>query len=164
MTTLVRFNDRLERLEVLCCQALVSALVAVVFFQVLARFVLHWEVLWTLEAAILCFVWTILLGSAIGVRRGLHYTVDLLPRSHPLALAARHAGILILSLVFAVAGTILAASEWKRFSQPSMIRITFFVACIPVMGASSVLFSLERILEDLGRRAGGTGGSVPGDV
>ncbi len=138
----------IERLEVWLCQILVIALIGVVFLQVLARFVFHWEVLWTLEAAIFCFVWTIMLGSSIAVRRGLHYTIDVLPRSHPFIKTMGYAGILTLALVFAWYGTIFSVSEWKRFSQPSMIRITFFVSCIPFMGITSALFILEKILQD----------------
>lgn len=153
MHRLARINDALERAEVLLCQGLVIFLIFVVFLQVLARFVLKWGVLWTLEASLLSFVWTVMLGSALGVRRGLHYTIDILPKDHPVARTFCYGGILVLALVFAVSGTVLAISEWKRFSQPSMIRITFFVACIPVMGVTSVLFIVERILRDLsGRR------------
>jgi TRAP-type C4-dicarboxylate transport system permease small subunit len=139
--------DGIERLENWLCQILVIVLIAVVFLQVLARFLFHWEVLWTLEAAIFCFVWTIMLGSSIAVRRGVHYTIDVFSRDHPFIRFAGYAGILILALVFAWHGTVFAVAEWKRFSQPSMVRITFFVGCIPLMGITSALFILEKILQ-----------------
>ncbi len=145
-----RALDIIERLETWFCQILVIILISVVFLQVLARFVLHWEVLWTLEVAIFCFVWTVMLGSAIAVRRGLHYTIDVFPRDHLLIKFMGYAGILILALVFAWYGTIFAIAEWKRFSQPSMIRITFFVSAIPVMGISSALFIFEKIWQEIG--------------
>jgi TRAP-type C4-dicarboxylate transport system permease small subunit len=148
MNSFARAMEGIERLEGWLCQILVIALVAVVFLQVLARFLFHWEVLWTLEAAIFCFVWTIMLGSSIAVRRGAHYTIDVFPRTHPFIKYMGYAGILTLALVFAWYGTVFAVAEWKRFSQPSMIRITFFVSCIPLMGITSVLFILEKILQD----------------
>jgi len=141
-----RAMDGFERLEGWLCQVLVIVLIGVVFLQVLARFLFHWEVLWTLEAAIFCFVWTIMLGSSIAVRRGAHYTIDVFPRSHPFIQFMGYAGVLTLAVVFAWYGTIFAVSEWKRFSQPSMIRISFFVSCIPFMGITSTLFILEKIL------------------
>lgn len=145
---LARIIDLIERGQLRLCQALAITLIGVVFLQVLARFVLHWEVLWTLEVAIFCFVWTIMLGSAIAVRRGLHYTIDVLPRQHFFIKLMGYLGILILALIFAWYGTIFAIAEWKRFSQPSMIRITFFVSSIPVMGMSSALFILEKIIRE----------------
>jgi TRAP-type C4-dicarboxylate transport system permease small subunit len=147
MNGFTRVMDGMERLEDWLCQILVIVLIGVVFLQVLARFIFHWEVLWTLEAAIFCFVWTIMLGSSIAVRRGAHYTIDVFPRSHPFIQFMGYAGVLTLAVVFAWYGTIFAVSEWKRFSQPSMIRISFFVSCIPFMGITSALFILEKILQ-----------------
>jgi TRAP-type C4-dicarboxylate transport system permease small subunit len=147
MDRFTRAMDGVERLEGWLCQILVIVLIGVVFLQVLARFIFYWEVLWTLEAAIFCFVWTIMLGSSIAVRRRAHYTIDVFPRNHPIIQFMGYAGILILALVFAWYGTIFTVSEWKRFSQPSMIRISFFVSCIPFMGITSTLFILEKILQ-----------------
>ena len=138
--------DRVEQLETWLCQVLVIVLIVVVFLQVLARFLFHWEVLWTLEAAIFCFVWTVMLGSSLAVRRGAHYTIDVFPRNHPFIRFMGYAGVLALALVFAWYGTVFAIAEWKRFSQPSMVRITFFVSSIPLMGVTSALFILEQIL------------------
>lgn len=148
MNSFTRAMEAIEHLEVWLCQILVIVLIAVVFLQVLARFVFHWEVLWTLEAAIFCFVWTVMLGSSIAVRRGVHYTIDIFPRNHPFIAFMGYAGILTLALVFAWYGTVFAVAEWKRFSHPSMIRITFFVSCIPLMGITSALFILEKIWQD----------------
>jgi len=150
---LARTMDLIERGQLRLCQILVITLIGVVFLQVLARFVFHWEVLWTLEVAIFCFVWTIMLGSAIAVRRGLHYTIDVFPRQHFFIKLMGYLGILILALIFAWYGTIFAVAEWKRFSQPSMIRITFFVSSIPIMGMSSALFILEKIIQEFFSRS-----------
>lgn len=143
-----RIMDVIEQGQIWLCQTLAIILIGVVFLQVLARFILHWEVIWTLEASIFCFVWTIMLGSSIAVRRGLHYTIDVFPRQHFLIKFMGYISILILAVVFTWYGTTFAIAEWKRFSQPSMIRITFFVSAIPVMGITSVLFILEKIMQD----------------
>lgn len=143
-----RIVDMIERGQILLCQILVIILIGVVFLQVLARFIFHWEVLWTLEVSIFCFVWTIMLGASIAVRRSLHYTIDVFPQHHFLIKFMGYIGILILAVVFSWYGTTFAIAEWKRFSQPSMIRITFFVSAIPVMGISSALFILEKIISE----------------
>ncbi|MGB9699640.1 MAG: TRAP transporter small permease [Thermodesulfobacteriota bacterium] len=143
-----RALDVIERVQIWLCQTLAIILIGVVFLQVLARFILHWEVLWTLEISIFCFVWTIMLGSSVAVRRGLHYTIDVFPRHYFLIKFIGYIGILVVALVFAWYGTNFAIAEWKRFSQPSMIRITFFVSAIPVMGVTSVLFIIEKIIQD----------------
>jgi len=55
-----------------------SILTITVFFQVISRYIFRAPFPWPEELAMLLFVWTCLLGAAIGVRNDSHYSVSFL--------------------------------------------------------------------------------------
>ena len=64
--------------------ALVMALTVVVSYQVFSRYVdFVPRFLWTEEVSRFCFIWVVLLGAAVAVREGTHFTIDVLPQSMP---------------------------------------------------------------------------------
>jgi len=69
-------------LEALLC-VLMGGLVAVVFLQVLFRYVIYQPFAWTEEGARFLFIWLCLIGAAVAAKRGAHFAVDLVPRSLP---------------------------------------------------------------------------------
>ena len=60
-----------------------AAITGVVAFQVLTRYVLQHPAAWPEEAARYLFVWVALLGAALGVDRGVHFSLDLLTSRLP---------------------------------------------------------------------------------
>ncbi|MBI5577850.1 MAG: TRAP transporter small permease [Deltaproteobacteria bacterium] len=145
--------DWLEKWELRLAQVLVSALILIVFGQVISRYILHMEMLWSQEMSLFCFVWSSFLGAAIAVRRKTHFVFDFLPANMPLAQIASYAGMLIMATLFLLEGSFNCLAEWRRFSEPSGYRFTWFVLPIPLMGASMLLFLFEGIRKDwTGRR------------
>jgi TRAP-type C4-dicarboxylate transport system permease small subunit len=65
-------------LEEYIVQLFMGAIVILMVVQVLSRFVFHYPVVWTDEVTRFSFVWLIMIGSAVGVYRGLHFTVSFL--------------------------------------------------------------------------------------
>lgn len=144
-------SDWVEAVELRLAQVLVSALIAVVFGQVIARYILSVEMLWSQEASLFCFVWSSFLGAGIAVRRKTHFVFDLLPKDRPVVKIISYAGMLAMASLLFVEGLLNALAEWNRFSEPSGYRFTWFVLSIPVMGASMILFLIEGILQDRGK-------------
>jgi TRAP-type C4-dicarboxylate transport system permease small subunit len=109
----------------------------VVAFQVLTRYVLQHPAAWPEEAARYLFVWVALLGGALGVDRGVHFSLDLLTSRFPSRVASRlAAGIDLACAAFAALlawhGATLA---WRVREQPSAaleIPMTWPYAAIPV--------------------------------
>jgi len=58
-----------------------AVLVAVVFAQVVLRYLTYQPVAWTEELARFLFIWLSLVGAAEGARRGAHFSVELLPNA-----------------------------------------------------------------------------------
>ena len=81
---------------------LMAAITGVVAFQVLTRYVFQHPAAWPEEAARYLFVWVALLGAALGVDRGVHFSLDLLTSRLPAGAARRLAvGLDLLCAVFA---------------------------------------------------------------
>jgi TRAP-type C4-dicarboxylate transport system permease small subunit len=126
-----------RRLVELVSAGLMAAITGVVAFQVLTRYVLQHPAAWPEEAARYLFVWVALLGGALGVDRGVHFSLDLLTSRFPSRVASRlAAGIDLACAAFAALlawhGATLA---WRVREQPSAaleIPMTWPYAAIPV--------------------------------
>ena len=126
-----------RRLVELVSAGLMAAITGVVAFQVLTRYVLQHPAAWPEEAARYLFVWVALLGAALGVDRGVHFSLDLLTSRFPSRVASRlAAGIDLACAAFAALlawhGATLA---WRVREQPSAaleIPMTWPYAAIPV--------------------------------
>ena len=126
-----------RRLVELVSAGLMAAITGVVAFQVLTRYVLQHPAAWPEEAARYLFVWVALLGAALGVDRGVHFSLDLLTSRFPSRVASGlAAGIDLACAAFAALlawhGATLA---WRVREQPSAaleIPMTWPYAAIPV--------------------------------
>ena len=114
-----------------------AAITGVVAFQVLTRYVLQHPAAWPEEAARYLFVWVALLGAALGVDRGVHFSLDLLTSRLPAVAARRLAAGL--DLTCAAFAALLAwhgdVARWRVREQPSAaleIPMTWPYAAIPV--------------------------------
>jgi TRAP-type C4-dicarboxylate transport system permease small subunit len=137
-----------RRLVELVSAGLMVAITGVVAFQVLTRYVLRHPADWPEEAARYLFVWVALLGAALGVDRGAHFSLDLLTSRLPARVARRlAAGLDLLCAAFAVLLAWHGAGlAWRVREQPSAaleIPMTWPYAAIPV-AAALMAWSLAR--------------------
>ncbi len=147
-----RINDVIEMVLLNVAALLFATFVAVVFLQVVARNYLEISLLWTDEIALLCFVWTVLFGSAVAVRRRLHYVVEVLPArfSRTNLVLQLLAGILCLGLIYVmiVPGYTFADMGWRRASIALRMPLFYLFISFPIAGIAMAIFSLEVLLED----------------
>ena len=129
-----------RRLVELVSAGLMAAITGAVAFQVLTRYVFQHPAVWPEEAARYLFVWVALLGAALGVDRGVHFSLDLLTSRLPAGAARRlAAGLDLLCAVFA--GLLAwhgASLAWRVREQPSAaleIPMSWPYAAIPVAAA-----------------------------
>ena len=67
----------LAKIEEFICLILLTAMICVVTLQVLNQAFLHIRtIVWTEEVSRILFVWSIMIGSSLAVRKGDHLTVD----------------------------------------------------------------------------------------
>lgn len=152
---LTRICTLVARLAEALLAAGFAALIVTVGLQVLARNVLKIPLIWTGDMAQLLFGWLIFVGAACAYRRGVHYTVDLLPESWD---AGRRvldlfgfALALVVIYVLIVHGWTLAEIRRSGTVQSLGISRFWMFLPIPVSGALMLLFWVEH-LADTARR------------
>lgn len=131
---------------------LVMALTLVVSYQVFSRYIdFVPRFLWTEEVSRFCFIWVLLLGAAVAVREGSHFTIDVLPQNMSPGLQ-RALGAVVFVLVAVIAVVMLLGGlrfteiGLNRVSTTSGIRLAWVYAAIPVSGFSMLLFAVERLV------------------
>lgn len=136
------------------CAALMAAITLVVFLQVLTRYGFRHPFDWPEEVARYLFVWVAMLGAALALERGAHFSIDLATARLPVA-AARRLGAAVdalgavFALVLAHQGALLA---WRVRDQPSAaleISMAWPYAAIPVAAALMALTLARRALRRL---------------
>jgi TRAP-type C4-dicarboxylate transport system permease small subunit len=133
------------------------AMTAIVGWQVFGRYVLNSSPSWSEQSALLLMIWYVSFAAAAGVREGFHIRIVALERAvgggvrrsmrvlNDLVVAACGAAM-------AVWGTELTIRTWSHvIPSLGLPRGVAYIA-LPLAGILIVLFSLERILEEMGGR------------
>jgi TRAP-type C4-dicarboxylate transport system permease small subunit len=71
-------------LEEQACKWLMAVMTLIVFFGVVLRYGFNYPLGWTDEAAKICFTWIVFLGGVIGVRRGIHISINVVVKYLPI--------------------------------------------------------------------------------
>jgi TRAP-type C4-dicarboxylate transport system permease small subunit len=149
-----RFTELYSRVLSFLVVASLVILIVPVSMQIFSRFthiIPHY--IWTEEMARFLFVWTIMLGSILGVREGSHLVVDVWPRMAPRPEAALRllssVAILIMALVFVWAGLEFTSFAWYRISELAEMPLWLIHVAWPVAGVSWLVFLGEQFYDDL---------------
>jgi TRAP-type C4-dicarboxylate transport system permease small subunit len=132
------------------CIALMVVLVADVFLGVWSRYVMHATFQWYDEVARLCFVWMIVLGAAVAVRRGAHFRLHLV--IDRLGTTARRRVDLLVTVVLIAFAAVLVAGgiatlplARRQVTDALEISMVWFYGALPVGGALMILFALPQL-------------------
>jgi len=157
---ITRFSDGVTRIVQTLLWLGLLLLILDVALQGLTRNVLQMSLIWTGDVAQLLFVWLVFLGAAVGLRRGAHYTVDVLPTGIPVLKAITElVGIAATAVVIYVLlwhGWRLAGIRSTGLVQSLGISRLWMFLPIPVSGALMLLYLVEKLAADiaaLGRRS-----------
>lgn len=139
----LRADRMLGKAESVLLAALVTAITAVTFAQVLARYIFESPLIWSEEFARYLFVWIVLIGAAAAVRANEHFGLDLLRRYiAPLRLLL---GLVTMLVVAAFLGLLLYTGvvETKQastqFSAGLPIRMHWPYLALPVGAGLALL-------------------------
>ncbi|HEY5789612.1 MAG TPA: TRAP transporter small permease [Gammaproteobacteria bacterium] len=154
LDTFLRGCRRLNRWVARLCALLVGAMVLIVLFGVLARYVLELGITWTEELARYVMIWAALLAISVGAANREHIGFELLfsalpPRlQRPLRILLDLVGIgfFVFLAVFGVGMTVRGTEQYATIFGMSM-ALPF--ASVPVAAALTALQSLAVLLRDL---------------
>ena len=150
-----RLNDLLYRALQLLLTGLIAILIVPVTIQVVSRFSEHVpHFIWTEEMARFCLIWIIMLGASVAVRDGAHFDVDVLP--HPRTAAGLavsrmvvHLSILLVALIFLAFGWRFTQFGHDQESELTGINMALIHVAWPLAGVSWLLFTLEKLYDDV---------------
>lgn len=137
----------------------VGILVVPVMLQIVSRYTdLIPSYIWTEEMARFLFLWTVMIGTALGVRDSAHFDVDLLPPLGPrgdafMRIVAK-LGVLVIAIVFVIGGIEFTKFAWNRTSELAELPLWLIHVAWPVAGISWIAFLGEQFLDDLRILAG----------
>ncbi len=131
---------------------LFTVLVAVVFYQVVARYIFNDPPSWTEELARYCQVWIILLTSSVCIRKGSHLAVDYF--GHRLGEGLRKKINIVMSSLIILYILVVIVFGWKlmvvgqyQLSPALQVKMSFVYIIFPLSG---ILMLLEAIIKTAG--------------
>src|SRR5690606_1620600 len=108
---------------------------------------------WTLMGFVIpfCFVWSSMVGSAIAVRRGAHFSADMLsrffkPRAQEGIRYLQVASTVVVSAILILSGIGFVQLGTVKSDPFTGYSMAFTYAAIPVGGVFMLLFAIELIL------------------
>jgi len=124
-----------------------AAMIVTIGLQIVSRNLLDTQIIWTSDVALLLFTWLIFVGSALGLRTGSHYFVDMLPTHIPVVR-------LVVEIISIIAGFcvvwILSVDGWTLASlrasgEVQSIGISRFwmYLPLPISGVLMAVFLIE---------------------
>lgn len=146
---IARVGDLLARVQWFAIGLLLAALSCVTVLQVVSRNTGIF-ILWVEDVAMLLLLWKVLLGSALAIRYGGHYTVDVfgtLPTGVERAL--RMLSAVIVALVLSVLlwkGTELGWRLRFRLSGAAELPMYVYYAAFPVAAVLGAFHLIEALL------------------
>ncbi len=134
---------------------MIPVMVAVIFVQVILRYVFASSLSWAEELARYLLISITCFGSALAVKQGEHISLvflkNLIPEKvRPIALLTTHFLLLGFFGFGAVQGFKLSISQWIEKTSALQLPMTFPTIAIPVAFTIMILFSVELLHRDIG--------------
>ncbi len=136
------------------CGLLMAAITAVVFLQVITRYVLAYPFDWPEELARMLFVWVALLGAVLAFRKAGHFSIEsfvnLLPRSlRRGASVLLRVTLLAFLLLVTYLGVDITLRVREQLSTAMEISMSYGYAAVPVSFACMAFEMLRALWRDL---------------
>ena len=141
---------------------LLAIMTLTITWQVITRFkVIHMNSPWTEEIALVLLVWFGLIGSAIGVRKNSHISVEFVAGLFPnkvqhIFRILIHFIIMTFSLFLFIEGILLAQGSWFTIMPATMFQRGMVVyTAIPVAASLMFFYSTELLIKEITSTQGG---------
>lgn len=150
LLSLIGFGNKLQKAQIFFGTFVVISFFLFVTLDVAAR-TLKSPVIWAQEVAVFSYMWAVLTGAGIALRKGTHFKIDLVLNLLPrLAQSALNILSSLLVGVFAWLmigpGLKFAMMGIKRVSNPSGIPLIYPSIAFPICGAFFMYYLIESIV------------------
>ena len=145
-----KFLDLIEKVEKLILAVTVPAMVGVMMYQVILRYVFSAGNPWSEELTRYLFIFNVMIAAAIAVRRNSHLQIDIILNllskrvQDIITIIATIAGIAFMALLFKDSIT-LCQQAAKNISPGTGLSMAIPYACMPIGLVLMILTSIEVI-------------------
>ena len=152
LKTYSKFLNAIEKVEKVVLAASMAAMVILMLYQVILRYVFSASNSWSEELVRYLFILDVMLAASIAVRRNSHLQIDVLincfsPKLKRIfTIAATLAGIVFLALLFWYSLD-LCMTATSNVSPGLGIPMSIPYACVPLGAVLMILTSIEVILK-----------------
>lgn len=127
---------------------------AIIAWQVFGRYVLNSSPSWSEQASLTLMIWYVSLAAAAGVREGFHIRIVAVENAAPRAIAkamrlAAGAVVGACGAALALWGGELVLRTWGHVIPTLGLPRGVAYLCLPISGVLILLFSVEKLLEEL---------------
>ncbi len=143
--------ERFDRVLRIIAVSLILIMLALLTVQVAMRYVGNIALSWSEELSLLGFTWVVVIGTAVGVRTGLHARMSILVDNLPGGL--KHWLERLIALLVLVLGLVMAVSGWSyvketqgMYSAAMRYPMAWLYTAAPVFGVLLVVFAFERLI------------------
>ena len=138
------FDDFIENLVF----ALSLGYVIISFLQVLFRYVFNHSLSWSEELCRYLFVWTVFIGSGLGLYKRKHVGVDLLEKALPIPIRRYFilfldACVIVFLIFFLIVGTELAMKNMTQLSPAMGIPLGYIYISIPFGSIVMLIYAIR---------------------
>ncbi len=148
-----KYVDFLQKLQGFWGVLLCIGLTLVVFLQVVTRYVFHAPFLWSEEVARYLFLWVVMMGASMSVKKERHFIIELFKveeiRNRNLRKLLRlipNLSILVFALLMAILGYEYFLVSKFRMGVNLQISMQYVFIAIPIAGVSMVIYNLYHLV------------------
>ena len=144
------FENALYKFLSYACAFLILAMTLLIFWQVVARYVMNDSLTWSEEIGRYMFVWITFVGLPAALKAGAHVAIDLLLKKthgafHMSILTVNAIATCFIGIVICYSGIRLTVLGVGQISSALQIPMQVYYAGVPVCGVLMILYSIPRI-------------------
>jgi len=131
---------------------IVGVLSIAILLQVVCRYILNLPLAWSEELSRFLLIWVTLLGGAIGIKRKIHFAIDVIVRRFSenmrknLAFFSNIFLFIVIFDIFILKGISLCLMTYEQTSPALSIRMSWIYLSLVIGGALSCTYIFEDIL------------------
>jgi TRAP-type C4-dicarboxylate transport system permease small subunit len=144
---LTRFLAASQKTLEFLCGVFTIIMVLLVFLQVIFRYVFFYPFSWSEEFSTYLFIWIVLLGAAVGIRKQEHLGISIMEYFPKKAATIIELGTNVIIIVFFL---VVLFSSWKvamvnmaRRASSVDVSMGYIRMALPLMAFFSVVFGIE---------------------
>lgn len=127
--------------------AMMAAMVALVFANVVSRYVLNFSIIWAEELSQYLMVWIAFLGAGLAMREGRHVAVEMLQNALPPSLARTARMIVIVAILAFLATLVVLGAMFVSFAWDQETPVMNIPTGIPYLAVpiGALLFFVHMV-------------------